>query len=339
MAKRIYLSDEDIRAALEKATQELRNTKFHSEDVKVTLPAPKDSRKAKLVFTASAWVKMYALVHKYSTEVEWHGLVERIGEAEFLIKDILIFPHEVSGATVTSNQRCYEEWLDSLDDDTFTACRFHGHSHVNMGVTPSPVDNTYRKNILGNFATPGEGDDYFYIFIITNKKGEISGEIYDLSNNALYATHEIEISVIEIDDIKRRIKDAFHDAIEEYVDKLTQKNLTSINSKGELSFTISSDVEVEDDFFLSELISEAEGVVVERRAVTTPASTYPYHGTYNGNAASGAVTPNITSSLQSKRPDIEEDDEEDDGHQLSLYDAFEADEVDFYELYKRGCSK
>ena len=276
---------------------------------------------------------MYALVHKYGTEVEWHGLVERKGEAEFLIKDILIFPHEVSSATVVSDQRCYEEWLDSLDDETFNACRFHGHSHVNMAVSPSGVDMTYRKNILGNFATPGAGDDYFYIFIITNKKGDISGEIYDLSNNALYATNEIEFSVIEIEDIKRRIKDAFHDAIEEYVDRLTQKNLTSINSKGELSFTISSDVEVEDDFFLSELISEAEGVVVERR-VTTPVSSYPYHGTYNGSAPAAATTPKTTSSLQSKRPDVEDDD--DYGRQISLYD--DDDEDDYYKLYRERCS-
>ena len=337
MAKRIYLSDEDIREALEKATRELRNTKFHSEDVKVTLPSPKDERKAKLVFTASAWVKMYALVHKYGTEVEWHGLVERKGEAEFLIKDILIFPHEVSSATVVSDQRCYEEWLDSLDDDTFNACRFHGHSHVNMGVTPSGVDTTYRKNILGNFATPGEDDDYFSIFIITNKKGDISGEIYDLTNNALYATHEIEFSVIELDDIKRRIKDAFHDAIEDYVDRLTQKNLTSINNKGELSFTISTDVEVEDDFFLSELISEAEGVVVERRVVTTPASAYPYRSTYNGCSTPAAATPTKpTSSLQSKRPDVEDDDG--DTRQLSLYDSFEDDDEDYYRLYRERCS-
>lgn len=327
MAKRIYCSDEDIRKFLETATRELKQTKLHSEDIKVTFSAPHDDRKAKLVFTASAWVKMYALVHKYSTEVEWHGIVERLGETEFLVKDILIFPHEVSGATVTSDQACYEEWLDSLDDETFNACRFHGHSHVNMGVSPSGVDTAYRKRILGNFATPSEGDDYFYIFIITNKKGDISGEIYDLSNNALYGTTEITISVTEVDDVKRRIKDAFHDAIEEYVDKLTYKNLTSINSKGELSFTISSDVEISEDVFLSEIISEAEGVVTERRSiVSTPAmpQSYAYNGhNYNGNRSSSDI------SLQSKRPGLDDDES---GRQLSI-----DDEEDYYELYRRGC--
>jgi len=62
-----------------------------------------------------------------------------------------------------------------------------------MGVTPSTVDMTYRRNILNNFGMPSAKSDYFYIFLIFNKKGDISGEVYDLQNNALYSTDEINI--------------------------------------------------------------------------------------------------------------------------------------------------
>ena len=42
---------------------------------------------------------------------------------------------------------------------------------------------------------PNKVTDLYYIFLITNKSQDISGEIYDLQNNALYSTNEIEISV------------------------------------------------------------------------------------------------------------------------------------------------
>lgn len=212
MAKKIFASQESIddflrsaQAQLIKETAALKKRKFQTDDereitLKFKMDEMKDDRKVEVFFTPLAWAKMYSLVTTYSSEVEWHGIVERTGDERFLIKDILIFPHEVTGATVTSNQQEYEVWLNDLDDDTFNALRFHGHSHVNMGVFPSSVDMGYRKNVLNNFGTPVEGTDYFYIFLITNKRGELSGQVYDLKNNVMYtkdSTHdEIIIDVV-----------------------------------------------------------------------------------------------------------------------------------------------
>lgn len=205
MAKKIFASPESIdeflrsaQAQLIQETAALKKRKFQTDDereitLKFKMDEIKDDRKVEVIFTPLAWAKMYSLVTTYSSEVEWHGIVERARDDRFLIKDILIFPHEVTGATVTSNQQEYEAWLNDLDDDTFNALRFHGHSHVNMGVSPSSVDMGYRKNVLNNFGTPVEGTDYFYIFLITNKRGEMSGQVYDLKNNVLYtkdSTHD-----------------------------------------------------------------------------------------------------------------------------------------------------
>ncbi len=154
-----------------------------------------DDRRATLRFTPKAYAKMYALVITYNTEVQWHGLVTRTAEREFLVEDILTFPHEVSEATVTSDQGEYNQWLDSLPDDIFNKVRLHGHSHVNMGCTPSAVDTAYQKKILNLFETPNENNDVFYIFMIVNKRGEVTSLIYDLQYNALYNTNEITISV------------------------------------------------------------------------------------------------------------------------------------------------
>lgn len=210
MAKKIFASQESIddflrsaQAQLIKETAALKKRKFQTDDereitLKFKMDEMKDDRKVEVFFTPLAWAKMYSLVTTYSSEVEWHGIVERTGDERFLIKDILIFPHEVTGATVTSNQQEYEVWLNDLDDDTFNALRFHGHSHVNMGVFPSSVDMGYRKNVLNNFGTPVEGTDYFYIFLITNKRGELSGQVYDLKNNVLY-TNDSSHDEITID--------------------------------------------------------------------------------------------------------------------------------------------
>ena len=208
MAKKIFSSQEDINNFLESARsqllemeQTLTKKKFQGgNDREVTLKFKMsdahDNRSASVEFTPKAWIKMRSLVDSFSSEVQWHGTVMRKNENTFVVNDILIFPHEATGTTVVSNQEGYEEWLNDLDDETFNSCRFHGHSHVNMGVTPSGVDMNYRHNVLDNFGLPNDTTDLFYIFLITNKRGEISAEIYDLQNNALYSTNEIGVDVV-----------------------------------------------------------------------------------------------------------------------------------------------
>ncbi len=215
MAKKIFATETEIAEFLRSAqaqllveSRNLKKRKFQNDQadgvtLNFKLKEVKDDRKATITFSAQAYMKIFALVHTYSTEVEWHGVVERTAADAFYIKDVLIFPHKVTGATVISDQTEYEKWLDALDNDTFNVLRFHGHSHVNMGVTPSGVDMTYRHNILNNFGTPSATSDLFYIFLIFNKRGDISGEIYDLQNNALYSksttADEIKIVVEDCD--------------------------------------------------------------------------------------------------------------------------------------------
>jgi hypothetical protein len=155
-----------------------------------------DGRFAMLYFSPVAWAKITTLVARFTTEVQWHGLVNRISEQEFEVYDIIVPPHEVTGSTVTSDQEKYNEWLNNLDDETFNCLRFHGHSHVNMSVSPSHVDEKYRMDITTQLPKPTEGEDSFYIFLIINKSHEWSAEIYDITNNALYETDDIDIDVI-----------------------------------------------------------------------------------------------------------------------------------------------
>lgn len=185
MAKSIRLSPEEL--------AELSRKRVINGEIKLR----KDERRATVAFTPTAWAKMYALVDAFNKEVQWHGLVSRLDESTFVIEDILIFPHVASSTTVVSDQEEYEEWMNNLSDEQFNACRFHGHSHVNMAVSPSVTDLTYRKNIFENFSTnPMPDEDQFYIFLILNKRREFSGQVYDITENALYETDEIDIEIL-----------------------------------------------------------------------------------------------------------------------------------------------
>jgi hypothetical protein len=86
-----------------------------------------------------AYAKTLALVNMFSDEVAWHGSVTRTGKNEFIIEDIFVYPQEVTGSTVSTDQEGYSKWLYEFDDDTFNTIRMQGHSHVNMGVSPSHV--------------------------------------------------------------------------------------------------------------------------------------------------------------------------------------------------------
>jgi len=146
--------------------------------------------KAKIFFTAKAYIKMRSLVDTTSSEIGWHGIVEH-NESGYFITDIIVYPQEVSGVTVTTDETEYMKWLYDFEDDVFNKIRMQGHSHVNMGVTPSGVDTTFYDATVAQLAK----DDY-YIFIITNKSGSTNAWIYDKAQNVIYDPEDIVIDVI-----------------------------------------------------------------------------------------------------------------------------------------------
>lgn len=168
--------------------------------------------KAKLFITASAYLKMMLYVRDTDTEIAWHGTAVRttanttLLTAEFLIKDVFLYPQIVRAATVDTDQEKYNQWVTELDDETFNEMRFQGHSHVNMGTSPSGVDTTYYDSILDTLKI--EQPDSFYIFTIMNKRGETYLIIYDLAKNIVYSKEDIEVHIFQGNtDIMRQISE------------------------------------------------------------------------------------------------------------------------------------
>lgn len=171
-------------------------------------------RKAELRFTEVAWYKMQALVRECDKEVGWHGIARRLeepGKDAYLIEDIFVYPQMVTGATIMTNQAGYEEWLKELPDEAFNNMRMQGHSHVNMGVSPSATDISLYDRTLQQAE-----DTAFQVFLIWNKRNEHYIKIYDMAKNVLFENGDITISVIpEENGLERFVSDAKKMIVEE----------------------------------------------------------------------------------------------------------------------------
>ena len=150
-----------------------------------------------------AYKKILALVTEFSEEVGWHGTVSRSGENEFIVEDVFVYPQEVTGSTVNTDQEAYTKWLYELDDEVFCKIRMQGHSHVNMGVSPSGVDDRHRQQILDQLES-----DMFYIFMVWNKRLEIHTLVYDMERNILYENKDVDVKLLGNDDADVFLADA-----------------------------------------------------------------------------------------------------------------------------------
>ena len=147
--------------------------------------------KCTVTFTPDAYLKMQALTRQCSTEIAAHGVVEKLDAQHYLIKDILVYPQKVTAATVAATDD-YGPWLMELPDDTFNHLRFQWHSHVNMNTSPSGVDDNWYETLLKDV-------EDFYIFMITNKRNEHFINVYDVTENLIYETSDITVTVVAED--------------------------------------------------------------------------------------------------------------------------------------------
>lgn len=208
MSKIIKLTPQYIEECKNDFLESLAKTKVADGRISFSKTFTSLNRKAKVSFTEMAWMKMQALVREFEKEVAWHGVAFRGDDKEkdeYIITDILVYPQEVSGASVEMDVAKYEEWIrDNFEDERFFNIGMQGHSHVKMGVTPSSVDLNHQEAILEQLT-----DDMFYIFMIWNKMGDKNIKIYDLAKNVLFETSDIEVEVLAGDyGIDAFVKDA-----------------------------------------------------------------------------------------------------------------------------------
>lgn len=127
--------------------------------------------------TENAKRKIMALIHYNDNEVGWHMLMNHSKENNtHIVYDIVVYPQYVSAASIVPDQEEYGQWLTDIvcnQPNKHKNMKGHGHSHVNMEVFSSSVDDTFQKDIICNLK-----EDQFYLFIICNKKGHIEHIMY-----------------------------------------------------------------------------------------------------------------------------------------------------------------
>lgn len=189
MAKPILITEAIAEEMAREFKSKLLSSKLSDGSVSYTQKLAydvKDYDKVFVLFEPAAYAKMSMLISRFDSEVAWHGTVQRPSENCFVIKDILVYPQEVTGANVTTDQEEYQQWMMMLDDDTFNSLHMQGHSHVNMSVSPSTTDLTHQEEILAQLS-----DEHFYIFMIWNKRGERNIKIFDMRSNTMYENSDI----------------------------------------------------------------------------------------------------------------------------------------------------
>ena len=195
--KRIKIDQNTKDLLLAKFTQFLNTSKFSENRVNFpvdlnTLGLPENTKRPTVYIDAEAYLKILLYVRNTSTEIAWHGTVERSLEDNiYYIKNVFLYPQKIAAATVQTDQDKYQNWLTDLDDDTYNKLRFQGHSHVNFGVTPSGTDLSYYDSMLQVLPN----SDY-YTFMIINKSGNMTFLIYDLAANMIYETQDIDFKII-----------------------------------------------------------------------------------------------------------------------------------------------
>lgn len=128
-------------------------------------------------------------VDKFSgKEIGWLGEVERVNERDFILSRIFIPKQEVHATTTEITPTGLEELANDLLDrdmtDVINKLKLWGHSHVNMGVTPSGQDNSQ----LAEFSKNNED---FFIRMIMNKKGSYKVDLLDMVRDTTYENIEM----------------------------------------------------------------------------------------------------------------------------------------------------
>lgn len=154
-----------------------------------TLKNTTPTKKVKIYCLPTAWCKITTLVQKTDTEIAWHMLIKKMSKTQYIITDVLVYPQTVTGATVNTDDTKYALWVNAIPDKEFETLRGQGHSHVNMGVSPSSVDTKYYSDLL-KVVQKG-----FYMFMITNKKGDMFLQLIDLDENAMYENSDIVFEI------------------------------------------------------------------------------------------------------------------------------------------------
>lgn len=171
-----------------------------------------------VIITEEAYKKALEIVELAPNEITFFGFVIEKG-VDLIINEIFLPKHQVCNPAHTNLlAEGYDELIDveaelrEKHGSGFFRCHFH--SHVNMGVTPSGVDDNTLEEFLEDIP--------YFLTIIMNKKGEHHlrvGFMGMVNTETLHFYEEDKVRSNDFDFFKERVKE-----ITDYSKESTNKN-------------------------------------------------------------------------------------------------------------------
>lgn len=130
----------------------------------------------RILVAAQALQDMWYIVEQASQEVGWLGTVQQNGN-DLLIDEIFLFEQRAHGTTCEISTDGLAAWAQEMletrpdADDVINRLRFWGHSHVNMGTSPSGQDES-QMSIFADSCSD------FFIRAIANKSGRLEFTLF-----------------------------------------------------------------------------------------------------------------------------------------------------------------
>ena len=160
-------------------------------------------------------------------EIGWLGRVHRTG-SDFVCDELYIPEQEVHGTTTEITpeglDKLANELMESGNSEDINNLKLWGHSHVNMGVSPSGQDDSQLRDFMG--------DSDFFIRMIMNKRGKYKVDIYLNDVDLVYENVDmITISERNIEREEQIKQDILNNVSKKtYLDKFTKGTGKSTNS-------------------------------------------------------------------------------------------------------------
>lgn len=276
---------------------------------KLVLEVQDNKNKPILLLSSKAYaelVSMHDTQYSKSKEFMYIGEVVKDGNI-YLVEHFNIVPQcKNSGAYCETDDEKYATWLqETYPIKERNKVRLHGHSHVNMGTSPSGTDDTNVLNMM-KFV-----DDYF-IQMISNNRLVTTFNLYDKQNMLIYK--DLEYNIIMENGVlvntKGEILTGLEDSIKKYKPTYSDKKI--IFKEGIYFDWDSKRLIVEDLYItvqdgnksiLTEVFTEDYQKALEKYAdnsvitkVTPQATCYPkydsdyYYEKYGGHGYNGYIS-------------------------------------------------
>ena len=146
----------------------------------VTPLLPVTLRTPTVLYTPEVWAVIQLAVAECSKEVGWLGTVQVLESGDYLIDQVFIPEQFVTGAETDIDAQTMaalaQEIIAAGDDPG--RLMYWGHSHVNMGVSPSGQDETQIEAYLA--------DQPVMIRGIYNKKGDAKVDVFDRNQGVVF---------------------------------------------------------------------------------------------------------------------------------------------------------